>query len=254
MFFNKTVKNLNLKIPGGKTTLVTGASGVGKTTLVNLIYRFLDPHNGEILIDGQNTKDLKFSFRNKISICPQNHYFFSDTILNNIRCANFHKYYKEIMKQQVIETKEMVQEYIPINTEVEPEIIELTKQFGIYDKIMEFPGQFNYNIGDNGAKLSGGERQRINLIRTFLKESEIFIFDEPTNFLDTMNQVRFLDKCKELTKQHKTVIIISHELALADNVGNVLCFKEDGTFEFGPHEELLKREGRYSDLWSASLI
>jgi len=243
-----------LEVKGRQSVLITGASGVGKTTLINLIYRFFDPQKGTVMIDSQNIKDLKFSFRNHISICPQNHYFFNDTILNNIRMANFPKYYKEIIKNETIETQDKSEEYVPINSEPEPEIIELCKHFGLYDKIKEFPGGFNYVMGDNGSKLSGGERQRINLIRTFLKEAEIYIFDEPTNFLDSINQMRFMDKISELKAKNKTVLLISHELALAENVDRVLCFDERGGYEFGVHDELVRNNGRYSDLWAASLL
>ena len=231
--------------------MITGSSGVGKTTLLNMLYRFYDPKAGRILIDEQDIKQLKFSFRRKISLSAQNHFFFNDTILNNIRIADFHRYFQEVTGQTDIETIEKVGRFVPRNEHPEPEIVNLCHDFALHGKIMEFGEKFNYVVGDNGNKLSGGERQRLNIIRTLLKKSEIYLFDEPTNFLDSLNRHRFFDKLNELKGTGKTVIIVSHDLDIAIHCDKVLCFKEDGSFEYDDYRELTKKGGKFAQLWES---
>ena len=234
--------------------LITGASGIGKSTLINLIFRFYDPKSGNIYIDDQNIKDLKFSFRDHISICAQNHLFFNDTILNNLRVANVNKYYQQKHVKDMIQTKDKVEEYIAIRgEEPEPEIIELCMAFNMYNRIMNFEGRFNYIIGDNGNKLSGGERQRLNIIRTLLKPADIYIFDEPTNFLDAINEQLFFRKLEELQNQNKTIIIISHHLNFSNYADKILCFKRTGEFEYGSKDELLNMKGKFSELMKSAV-
>lgn len=247
------IKNLNLTIEGGKTLLITGASGIGKSTLVNIIFRFYDPKSGNIYIDDQNIKDLKFSFRDKIAICAQNHLFFNDTILNNLRISNVDRYYKQDPIKDMIQTKDKIEEFIARNgDEPEEEIIELCKAFNMYDKIVNFEGKFNYVIGDNGSKLSGGERQRLNIIRTLLKPADIYIFDEPTNFLDVINEQLFFRKLEQLQSLNKTIIIISHHLSFSNYADKILCFKRTGEFEYGTKSELLSMKGKFSELIDSS--
>lgn len=209
-------KDVSLKIERGKFLAITGPSGSGKSTFINLLLRFEDPVSGEIMIDGQNLKDLKFNFREKISICSQSHYFFNDSIINNIRVANLNKFYKVLTDDKCIGTKEKSQEYVSINAEPEQEIVDLIQHFGLSDKIASLPNGYDYIIGDNGNNLSGGERQRLNLIRSLLKDSDIYIFDEPTNFLDSLNKQRFELIVERLLSKGKTVIVVTHDLSIIE--------------------------------------
>lgn len=239
----KVINNLSFEVKGGETIFITGASGIGKSTLINLFYRFYDSKAGNILIDNQDIKELKFSYRDRISLCSQNHLFFNDSILNNLRMANIGKYYSQKHVDDFIKTADKIDEFIPNNDKAEEEIVELCKYFNMYDKILNFEGEFDYNIGDNGSKLSGGERQRLNIIRCLLKPADIYIFDEPTNFLDVANEQIFLNKIKELRSKGKTVIIISHQLDFVDVSDKVLCFDKDGSYEFGEKKELVGKKG-----------
>lgn len=217
-----------------------------------MLYRFYDPKSGTVKIDGQDLRDLRLAFRKHISVSAQNHYFFNDSVINNIRIANFHRYYQEVDRKTDIETVEHVGRFVPRSEEPEPEILSLMNHFGLHSKIDDLPEKYNFVIGDNGSKLSGGERQRLNIIRTLLKPSEIFVFDEPTNFLDSFNRHKFLTKLVDLKQQQRTVVIISHDLDIAEFCDKVLCFKEDGTYEYDHYRTLLKTDGKFAELWEAN--
>ena len=246
------IHNLNISIGKGEVLLITGPSGIGKSTFVNLLFRLFEPNKGDILIDNQNIKDLKFSYRDIFSLCSQNHIFFNDSIINNLRMANIDQYYEEQEeKEDHILTNEKIGTFIPRNKTIEEEIISLSKELNLYDTIMDFEEGFNYNIGENGNRLSGGERQRLNLMRTFLKKSEIYIFDEPTNFLDSINKRKLVDKMKKMKENGKTIIIISHNPEFDDLTDKVICFSEGGHYEYGSNEELLSRDTKYKKLRNA---
>lgn len=209
----------------------------------------MDPTAGRILIDGQDLKELKLTFRQRISLCPQSHYFFNDTIIQNTRMSNPDKYFMEVTALSDKETNEMFTRYVPTHDYVEPEIVRLFKHFDLYDKVLDLPGNFEYVIGENGCLLSGGERQRLNIIRTFLKEADIYIFDEPTNFLDAPHFSKFVDMVREYVDNGKTVLVITHELGVAERLDKILCFDEKGNYEFGTHQELMKADGNYADIY-----
>lgn len=210
----------------------------------------MDPKQGKICIDDQNLTDLNLSFREHLSLCPQVQYFFNDSIINNVRISNPQKYFHEVcgIKDQSI--MEIFSEFEIANKEIEPEIVEMFKHFDLYSKVMELKENFEFVIGENGSMLSGGERQRLSLIRTFLKPAKIYIFDEPTNFLDNIHFNRFMEICQKYVDQGKTVIVISHELSLAEKMDNVVCFLESGDFEYGTHQELIGKDTHYGDIWA----
>ncbi len=243
------IKDLNLNIKKGETLLITGASGIGKSTFFNLLMRLYDPTSGDISVDGQNIKDLKFSFRDKFSLCAQNHIFFNDSILNNLRIADINKFYKEEKTTPVfIKTKDRVDKFVPRETEPEEEIIQLCKDLNIYKRITEFKEKFDYVVGEAGNKLSGGERQRLNLVRCLLKDADVYLFDEPTNFLDSFNKKMFIDKLQDLRQKGKTLLIISHNLELDEIADHVLCIKKNGENEYGTVKQLMEEDTYYKRL------
>ena len=154
---NEVLKNINLEIAGNKMTALVGHSGSGKSTLLSLIPRIYDPSSGEILLDGQNIKDVKLSsLRKEISIVDQNTTLFDDTVLNNIKYAK-----PDATNEQIIQAAEMA---------------------SCTDFINKLENKFETKIGENGVKLSGGEKQRLSIARAFLKNSKIILLDEATIF------------------------------------------------------------------------
>ena len=244
----KVVDHISLVIEPGTFLAVTGPSGCGKSTLLNLLLRFWDPREGQVLLDGHDLRELRFSFRKHISVCPQNHFFFNDTLLSNVRMANIDKYYKTRPAIRSFGTSEQFDEFVPTSQEVEPEILELFTHFQLADKIASLPNGFHYVIGDGGSNLSGGERQRLNLIRCLLKDSQVYIFDEPTNFLDSHNKSLFLEKVEELKRRGKTVIVVSHDLSVVELADKILCLTSNGEFELGDHKTLMSENGKYAQL------
>ena len=190
--YEYVMENFNLKIGGNEVVLITGVSGSGKTTLVSFLIRLLDPTKGTITIDGQDIKSgtLK-SLRGGISFCPQNHYFFNDSFVNNIKFSHIDKYFDMQMPD---DPKKQGDEYIKYSPKqstsegVDEEIFRHVKDFDLLSTVEAHEEGWDFIIGDNGDKLSGGQKQRLNLIRALLKDSSIYVFDEPTNFLDSINR------------------------------------------------------------------
>lgn len=190
------LKNFSIKINGGDVILLTGSSGVGKSTIASFLVRFFDPEEGCIKVDGQKLESIKLdSLRSGVCYCPQNHYFFNDSFINNIKFANIEKYFDV---QAPEDSKKKGDEYIKYTSNsghvdselnVEREIYELVRDFDLLSVVEAQEEGWDYNIGDNGDKLSGGQKQRLNLIRALIKKSQIYVFDEPTNFLDSINKM-----------------------------------------------------------------
>lgn len=173
-------KNINFRLQGGRSNAIVGPSGFGKTTIFNMIYRIMDPDHGQVLIDGQDVKDLKIaSFRDRISIVPQNGNLFNDTIRFNLQYGNLSANQDDIEKA--------------------------CKACNIHDRIMEMQEGYDTHVGDLGGKLSGGEKQRILIARALLKDSDILLLDEATSSLDSYNEKLIIDR---LEKNHgnKTLI------------------------------------------------
>lgn len=171
---------ISFKLYGGKSNAIVGPSGFGKTTIFNLIYRLMDADEGEVTFDGQNVKDLKCdSFRDRISIVPQNGILFNDTIKFNLQYGNL--------------------------AATQEEIEEMCKQCNIHDRIMEMPDGYDTHVGDLGGKLSGGERQRILIARALLKESDVLLLDEATSSLDSTNEKLIIENI-EKNQRGRTLI------------------------------------------------
>lgn len=217
------LENLNFSIEAGKNIAIVGPSGVGKTTICNLIPRFYDVTEGAIYLDGENIKDLKVQdLRQNIGIVQQDVYLFSGTVFENIEYGKPGAGLKEIE--------------------------EAAKLAGAYEFIEALPEKFDTHIGERGTKLSGGQKQRISIARVFLKNPPILILDEATSALDNQSE-KVVQTSLELLSKGRTTITIAHRLSTIMNADEILVLTEQGIVERGKHEELLKKQGFYYELY-----
>ena len=211
-----------LDIPKGKTVAIVGASGAGKTTLVDLIPRFYDPDSGRITVDGVPIKDVRISdLRNLIGNVNQESILFNDTIFNNIAFG--------------VENATLEQ------------VIEAAKIANAHEFIMEKEGGYQFVIGDRGVKLSGGQRQRISIARAILKNPPILILDEATASLDTESE-KIVQEALDRLMSSRTTIAIAHRLSTIRNADEIIVMDEGKIVERGRHEELLALGGHYRKL------
>ncbi|MGC4101572.1 ABC transporter ATP-binding protein [Ferruginibacter sp.] len=216
------LKNINLKIPKGKTVALVGSSGAGKSTLADLVPRFHDAGSGEILIDGINIKDYSLeSVRSLISIVTQEPILFNDTIANNIALG--------------------------MNNANAAEIEQAAKVANAHNFIITKEEGYNTNIGDRGTKLSGGERQRMTIARAVLKNPPILILDEATSSLDTESERLVQDAINNLMT-NRTSIVIAHRLSTIRHADEIIVLQKGEIVERGTHDSLLLQNGFYKRL------
>jgi len=214
--------HINLTIQKGKTIALVGSSGAGKSTLADLVPRFHDVSEGDLLIDGKNIKDYSLnSLRQQISIVTQEPILFNDTIAANIALGK------------------------PDATEAE--IIEAAKIANAYDFITNKEDGFNTVIGDRGSKLSGGERQRLTIARAVLKNPPILILDEATSALDTESEKLVQDAINNMM-QNRTSIVIAHRLSTIRHADEIIVLQKGNIVERGNHDALIAENGYYRKL------
>ncbi len=219
------LSDINLTIMPGETMALVGPSGGGKTTLCQLIPRFYEVNDGEILVDDINIKKVKIkSLRENIGMVQQDVFLFTGSIKENIL-------------------------YGKPNSENE-EIIKAAKNANIHDFIMDLPEGYDSYIGEKGIKLSGGQKQRISLARAFLKDPAILILDEATSALDSEAEIVIQQALKKLTIG-RTVLVIAHRLSTIKNAKQIVVLTDQGIKEKGNHDELIARDGLYSKLYHA---
>lgn len=219
------LESFNLTIDSGKTMALVGPSGVGKTTITQLIPRFYDVNAGSITIDGIDIKNLTLSsIRNQIGIVQQDVFLFHGSVRDNIAYGK------------------------PNATD--EEIIEAAKKANIHAFILSLDDGYNAFVGERGVKLSGGQKQRIAIARVFLKNPPILILDEATSALDNENESA-IQKSIETLSKGRTTLIIAHRLSTIKNADEILVMTDAGISERGSHEALLKRHGLYSRLYNA---
>ncbi len=218
------LRGVSLVVPGGQTVAIVGATGSGKSTIGRLLFRFYDVTKGALRIDGQDVRDVtQESLHAAIGVVPQDTVLFNDTIRYNIA------YGREGASQ----------------TEVE----EAAKAAQIHDFITSLPDGYDTTVGERGLKLSGGEKQRVGIARTLLKNPPILLLDEATSALDTDTEQDIKDA---LTRagEGRTVITIAHRLSTISEADQIVVLEKGEIIEQGAHDELLRREGRYAQLWN----
>jgi subfamily B ATP-binding cassette protein MsbA len=214
--------DINLVIPKGKTIALVGQSGSGKSTMVDLIPRYYDVQEGEVLIDGINVKDLGIhDLRSLIGNVNQEAILFNDSFKNNIRFGN--------------------------EEATDEEIINAAKIANAYEFIMESEHGFDTNIGDRGGRLSGGQRQRVSIARAILKNPPILILDEATSALDTESERLVQDALTHLMKT-RTTVAVAHRLSTIKNADEICVLHEGVIVERGSHDDLIAKDGYYKKL------
>ena len=219
---NVILKNFNLTLPKGKTIALVGQSGSGKTTIANLLARFYDVSEGEILVDGQNIKNLKVTdYRNLLGMVTQESVLFNDSVFNNILMGK------------------------PDATE--EEVIAAANIANAHRFIENLPEKYYTNIGDDGNKLSGGQKQRVSIARAVLKNPPIMILDEATSALDTESE-RFVQEALEKMMENRTSLVIAHRLSTIQKADWIVVMERGNIVEQGTHQELFNKNGIYRKL------
>lgn len=221
------LEDISFTIQPGEKLAIVGASGSGKSTIARLLFRFYDAQRGEILIDGQNVRDLQQkSLRAKIGVVPQDTVLFNDTIAYNIAYGNLDA--------------------------SEAEVERAARAAQLHDFIMSLPDKYQTKVGERGLKLSGGEKQRVAIARTILKNPPILIFDEATSALDSFTEREIQASLNQIAKNHST-LVIAHRLSTIVDADEIIVLEDGHIAERGRHAQLLQKGGIYAALWAKQL-
>ena len=222
------LKDLSFSVEPGQSLAIIGTTGSGKSTIANLISRMYDVTDGEIFIDGENIKHYNLtSLRSQIGYVPQDVFLFSDTIYNNIAFGT---------------------------TDVNEERIkDAARQADVYNNIMDFPNGFNTRLGERGITLSGGQKQRVSIARAISRDPKILILDDALSAVDTKTENTILNSLKGIMK-NRTSLIISHRVSSAKLADKILVLDEGRVVEKGTHDELMKANGTYKELYEKQML
>jgi ATP-binding cassette subfamily B protein len=226
------LKDINLRIPAGSSLAIVGPTGSGKTTLVNLIARIYDAEPGAVLIDGRPVRQFPLdSLRRHIGFVPQETFLFSDTIRENIAYG-------------------VSQEGGEASTD---DIQAAAEAANIAHDIESFPEGYNTTVGERGITLSGGQKQRTAIARALLRSPSILILDDALSSVDTHTEDKILNHLREIMRG-RTTIFISHRVSTVRNADSIAVLHQGRIVELGPHDELIARNGYYTDLYNKQLL
>ncbi|MEL6917743.1 MAG: ABC transporter ATP-binding protein [Bacteroidota bacterium] len=224
----EVLHGISFEVKKGETIAIVGATGAGKSTIINLLNRFYEINSGTILVDGVDIKDYKLSsLRSGIAVVLQDVFLFADTIANNIS-----------LKEESI-TMEAIEK--------------AAKQIGVHEFITSLPKGYRYNVKERGTMLSSGQRQLIAFLRAYVSNPSILILDEATSSVDTYSE-QLIQKATEKITEGRTSIVIAHRLATIKKADKILVMDAGNIVETGTHKELLKRGGYYSNLYEAQFM
>lgn len=223
------LKGISFNVNVGETVAIVGATGAGKSTIINLLNRFYDIDSGNIKVDDTNIKDITLSsLRNEIAVVLQDVFLFADTIFNNITLNN------------------------PDITETD--VVKAAKSIGIHNFISDLPNGYNYNVKERGVMLSSGQRQLISFLRAYVTNPSILILDEATSSVDSYSEQLIQDATDKITKD-RTSIVIAHRLATIQQADKIIVIDAGKIVEVGTHQSLLKKEnGYYKNLYEVQFL
>ncbi|MAB57819.1 MAG: antibiotic ABC transporter ATP-binding protein [Aequorivita sp.] len=225
----EVIKGISFKANPGETVAIVGATGAGKSTIINLLNRFYEINSGDILIDGISLKDYKLvSLRGQIAVVLQDVFLFADSILNNITLNN--------------------------PNISEEEVIAAAKEIGVHKFIQSLPDGYHYNVKERGSMLSSGQRQLISFLRAYVSKPSILVLDEATSSVDTYSEELIQTATDKITKD-RTSIVIAHRLATIKKADKIIVMDAGKIMEEGTHKELLKLEnGFYRNLYEVQFM
>lgn len=221
---NYVLKDISFKVNHGETVAFVGATGAGKSSIINLLSRFYDINKGTVLIDNQDVKEYELrSLREQIGVVLQDVFLFSDTIENNITLGD-----SNISREKIVEAAKLV---------------------GVHDFIMQLPNDYDYNVQERGATLSVGQRQLISFVRAMVHDPKIIVLDEATSSVDTETEELIQNAIDKLMRG-RTSIVIAHRLSTIQKANKIIVLDKGQIMEEGSHEKLLKLDGFYANLYN----
>ena len=224
----EVLHGISFKAKAGETVAIVGATGAGKSTIINLLNRFYEIDSGKVLVDGTDIKELTLhSLRSNIAVVLQDVFLFADTIANNISLRD-----PSVDKAQIENA---------------------AKQIGVHEFFTSLPGGYQYNVKERGAMLSSGQRQLIAFLRAYVSNPSILILDEATSSVDTYSE-QLIQRATDKITQGRTSIIIAHRLATIKKADKIIVMDKGQIVETGTHRELLEKGGYYNDLYMAQFM